>query len=383
MKKSISILIFLSLLLLASCDNTPTLTINGSLADNTDLNGKKLFLYTLNVDSMTTKGPVLTDSAEIKDGKFVFNTKLGNTPQLGVLGMKKEDKKAGEPAFQDMFIIIEPGTVNATVDKQLVTIGGTPKNDSLNNQMYVYANKIAALDEEIEEIDKKKDSMTKTELKEKSTDIASRMKSISRSSKKGIFSLLKDNMDNQAGEAMFFTFANYFGKEQIAELIAISDTSFQNREQVKNLKESIDLRIESDARYVGKPFEVLRLTNVKGSEELLSKHVGKGKYVYLYFWRQSQECFSILGALIPIYDAYKDKGFELVCISLDQDRKTWLEAVQYGLPGVQLFDAKFASPEVYDFGAIPYTLFIAPDGKVLSINIAPDELEDKLEDALK
>lgn len=379
--KKLSLLLLLPFLLFMSCEDSKKMTINGTVTDG-ELNGKKLYMLTMQADSLMAKGPILADSAEIKDGKFTFNTVLPqNAPILGLIGTSKNSREAANSNFANVFIALEPGIVNLTLDKNRITMGGTAINDSLNNLFYTYTNKLLDINDEAQ----KAQGIMAIPLDKDGNDGARQLKVLSRNLKKGLYKFVKGNMDNGVGEAMFLNIGTSFSKDQLSELLALSDTSFQNNEQIKELKEALDMQKEKESGIIGKPFDDLKLTNVNGSQDLLSNYAGKGSYTYLYFWNmQSEDSLELMTELLYIADGYKDnKNILLVGISLDRDINVWKQALGMGLPGVQLYDAGFASPSVYDFDMVPYSFFLDRDGKILSINLSPDELEDKLEDLVK
>ena len=87
------------------------------------------------------------------------------------------------------------------------------------------------------------------------------------------------------------------------------------------------------------------------------------------------------------YEKYKDKGFDVVGLSFDQDKEAWTGAIQsLALPWHHLSDLKgwkCVAGEVYGINSIPATLLVGPDGKIVANNLRGDALEKKLEELLK
>ena len=87
------------------------------------------------------------------------------------------------------------------------------------------------------------------------------------------------------------------------------------------------------------------------------------------------------------YEKYKDKGFDVVGLSFDQDKEAWTGAIQsLALPWHHLSDLKgwkCVAGEVYGSNSIPATLLVGPDGKIVANNLRGDALEKKLEELLK
>ncbi len=96
--------------------------------------------------------------------------------------------------------------------------------------------------------------------------------------------------------------------------------------------------------------------NVKLSESL-------GKVTMLYFWSSTaeQKMFNLDGVL-PLYEEFHKKGFEIYAVSLDSDKAAWAAAVRnQNLPWINVCDTRGAmSPYVssYGIGSLPMVWFI-------------------------
>ena len=83
-----------------------------------------------------------------------------------------------------------------------------------------------------------------------------------------------------------------------------------------------------------------------------------------------------------IYNTYAARGLQMIGISLDSKRDAWLNAIRrLELPWVHLSDLKgwkSIASETYGVRAIPETVLITPDGKILAIGLRGQELKEKL-----
>lgn len=92
------------------------------------------------------------------------------------------------------------------------------------------------------------------------------------------------------------------------------------------------------------------------------------KVTMLYFWASTnqQKMFN-LDALVPLYEEFHPKGFEIYAVSLDSDKSAWAAAVRnQHLPWVNVCDTRGAqSPYVgtYGIGTLPMVWFIV-DGSI-------------------
>ena len=113
----------------------------------------------------------------------------------------------------------------------------------------------------------------------------------------------------------------------------------------------------------------------------------KGKTVLVDFWATwCGPCMAELPTLRDCYAKYKDRGFEVVGISLDNDRTRLADFLKREeLPWVTLYDDKtkgsgWEQPLALEYGimSIPRAILIDKTGKVISIDAHGDALWDLL-----
>ncbi|MFN3316921.1 MAG: peroxiredoxin family protein, partial [Raineya sp.] len=84
------------------------------------------------------------------------------------------------------------------------------------------------------------------------------------------------------------------------------------------------------------------------------------------------------------YQKFKDKGFDILGVSLDQDREAWLKAIEKDkLTWTQVSDLKFwDSPVValYQVEGIPMNFLLDKEGKIIAKNLRGEQLEAKLKE---
>jgi peroxiredoxin len=88
-----------------------------------------------------------------------------------------------------------------------------------------------------------------------------------------------------------------------------------------------------------------------------------------------------------MYNKFKDKGFAIYSVSLDQAKANWTKAIQNdNLTWTHVSDLKFwqsAAAQQYGVQAIPATFLLDKDGKIIAKNLRGEALEQKLEEILK
>ena len=84
---------------------------------------------------------------------------------------------------------------------------------------------------------------------------------------------------------------------------------------------------------------------------------------------------------------FKDKGFEIFGVSLDQSREHWIQAIESdGLiwPNVsELNGAKNSAALIYGISGIPDNFLIDATGTIIDRNVRGQKLNEKLNTLLK
>jgi thiol-disulfide isomerase/thioredoxin len=137
--------------------------------------------------------------------------------------------------------------------------------------------------------------------------------------------------------------------------------------------------IKRTAQGKSPPSFILQDTNNKS----VSLQEFNGKYVLIDFWASwCGPCRAQNPALRNIFEKYKNENFQIISISLDIDRKRWINAInEDSLPWIQLSDLKGWLGETgksYHIISIPANILLNTGGKILGKNFTPADLEIEL-----
>ncbi|WP_378172974.1 redoxin domain-containing protein [Aquimarina sp. SS2-1] len=134
---------------------------------------------------------------------------------------------------------------------------------------------------------------------------------------------------------------------------------------------------------IGEKYIDFKLPNATG--ELIKLSEIKGKYILVEFWASwCGPCIEANPKLVKTYNKYKDQGFEIIGVSLDNNKEYWLKAIEKDqLPWVNVSDLKGGKTEVaqiYGINGIPDNFLIDEEGKIIAKTLRGNQLENKLKE---
>jgi thiol-disulfide isomerase/thioredoxin len=113
----------------------------------------------------------------------------------------------------------------------------------------------------------------------------------------------------------------------------------------------------------------------------------RGKVVLIDFWASwCGPCRRENPNVLRVYNQYKDKGFEILGVSLDSRKENWVQAIAADkLAWRHVSDLKqwnSAAGRLYGVHSIPYTVLLDAEGRIIAKNLRGAALEQKLAEVL-
>jgi thiol-disulfide isomerase/thioredoxin len=381
MKKIITAIALTAILF--SCKNDGTkgkFTITGDIKN---LPNQKIFLEEL---FFSDRNPEVLDTADVKNGKFEL---AATAPAQGIYRMRLEKEKTVFVLINDKSeISLQADYSNLSM--KTITVN-TPANGLLKNFILTTDEQRTALQNKDAEL-----QQLNTANKNDSSYLAIEKAYVESSI---IYKEYLVNFIDTSSNAVVALFALGYTRgiepEKLEKPIAGLTKRFPDNETVASIVQQYKQKMAQAAQkqaaektklQIGSIAPDLSMETPEG--KMLSLSSLRGKYVLVDFWASwCGPCRAENPNVVKAYNAYKNKNFTILGVSLDKNKAYWLEAIKTdNLGWNHISDLKQWSSDAvgkYAIDGIPYNVLVDPQGKIIAEGLRGEDLENKLAEVLK
>lgn len=318
------------------------------------------------------------DTIKMDGNNFMFT---GTVAQPVKAQLSAIDAKGQQNSHLEIYLSEDPITLKASKDLNKADFYG-----SVVNQQYQHY--LASLKEATDEINKVNSKWQTLNEKEKEEFWYERRERLLRAEnlqKELMLSYIKEHP-----ESYFSLIALQNLNRQNVDVKTASPLfdnlaqNLQSSDLGKVLKERIDRAAKTEIGAMAPDF-----TQEDPDGNLISLSDFKGQYVMIDFWASwCGPCRQENPNLKKAYEKFKDRGFTVLGVSLDNPGKkqAWLDAIEKDdLPWKQVSDLKGwgnEAAQLYSVSGIPESFLVDPEGKIIAKRLRGERLFEVLEEVL-
>ncbi len=312
------------------------------------------------------------DTTVIKNGKFVFTGDQKEATFRYIAQIKNGLVKDGNG------FMLEDGNISVNIGDSIQDGHGTPNNE-LWNQFNDENNRIGAKADPYWKVanDSTLDAGKRTEAQKELDKIDKRQSEY-------LLSFICQNITSGVAHYLLTSYYPSMDIPTLEKTVGAMEKAGVKDELYATVSQKLNA-IKNTG--IGSTFTDIELNDPDGKPIKLSTYVGKNKVTLIDFWASwCGPCLAEMPNVIKAYELYKDKGFGIVGVSLDNKAEAWKACIQkLKLSWPQMSDLKgwqSKGAAAYDVTSIPATVLVNQEGKIIGKNLRGEDLTEKLKELL-
>ncbi|HPQ08125.1 MAG TPA: TlpA disulfide reductase family protein [Bacteroidia bacterium] len=318
----------------------------------------------------------ITDSAIIKNNSFVIK---GKTPEINMYWITLDRNPLSAPNVP--FFIDQPNIIiKLHLDSlQFAQIKGGKEQDYFFNyrkMMENFGKKQQELYQQYNEAVQKQDGLKVTQIQQEFSELSQKVKN-------SLIEMIKSHPSSPvSGYIIYQEFNNNpnISVQELEQIVSYLDKKFLDTKFGKLAMQKLN---QINGTAIGKKIMEFEQNDPDGKK--INIRSFEGKYVLIDFWASwCGPCRMENPYVVAAYNKYKDKGFTVLGVSLDQNKNAWLKAIEKdGLTWTHVSDLKGWGNEVaqsFGISSIPQNILIDKQGIIIAKNLRGTALEEKLKE---
>ena len=363
MKRIIYLLVLAAFLF--ACNSEPRFVIKGKVSGSDSVT----FLL-----QKREAGKIVTlDSAVVQKGSFKMTGKVEYPELVQLVALNT-------PYRTSFYIENSEITVTGKLDSLFnAKVTGSKTQDEYNSLIEAtkpLSEKYSAMVQEYQSARQVNDTAKMSQI-EKAADGISKQMSLTQKE------FVKNNPSSFVTPSILRSLSYEMEAGEIETVINAMDTSVSKMPVVQELK----ARVESMKKVaIGQKAPDFTLNDVNGNPVSLSSKIGS-KLLLVDFWAAwCGPCRQENPNIVKVYNEFKNKGFDIFGVSLDQSKDDWVKAIADDkLTWTHVSDLKYWNSDaakLYAVNSIPASFLLDETGTIIARNLRAEDLRNKVKELL-
>ena len=326
------------------------------------------------------RGLELLDSTTLKNGSFEFSGTTDRPKEVDVVVQRNGRLKDGFSISRNRTrIFLEPGPVVVTTADSLPNANATGSQLTTDYQKLITSFEPIKAKEAAIIAEAEKASPQQQQVPAFQEHLQAQFQAIREERQRGYSAFIKANPTSWVSlDAMQFAAGAVPQYTELESLYNALSPSLRNTPEGQRYKQLLH-----DIKAVAIGAQAPNFTQLTPEGKQISLADYRGKYVLVDFWASwCGPCRQENPTVTKVYNEFKNKNFDILAVSLDEEKGKWLKAVQEDqLAWTQVSDPRGFEGDIarrYHIQAIPQNFLVDPTGRIVAVNLRGDELRTTL-----
>ena len=220
-------------------------------------------------------------------------------------------------------------------------------------------------------------------IKENDSEEIARLEKLKPELLKDFVMAMEGKVRKMGVSALAYDALAFFDIHKNYEFLQEMNTNFQALIPNSGMSRDLQKRMQLASQVaIGVQAPDFTTVSIEGSNIALKDF--RGKYLLIDFWASwCRACRVENPKFVSLYQTYKNKGFEIISVSIDEDRGLWKEAIGHdGLTWTQILDQDHELYNLFMLSSLPSNFLLDTEGTIVGKNVDAIELAKQLSELL-